>query len=57
MLIDRIRIGGVSLEYDRDYGIGRRSGWSVAVAGSYRVQFERWLVVALWKAWRSGSSS
>lgn len=43
---------GLSLDYDRDYGCAHREGWSVALNGSYVVQFERWLLVALWKAWR-----
>lgn len=41
------------LTWDADYGPMRRRGWSVAIDGAYVVQFERFLVVALWKAWRS----
>lgn len=38
---------GKSLELDRDkgYGVDKRTGWSVAVDGSYVAQF-----VPLWKA-------
>lgn len=46
----KIQINRHCLAFDRDYGIDRRTGWSVAVDGSYIVQFESWLVVAIWKA-------
>lgn len=39
------------LEYDTEFGIDRRSGWSIAVNGEYLVSLEPNLVVALWKAW------
>ncbi len=41
------------IDYDRDYGISCRTGWSVAIDGHYYVQFYRCLllalVVAAWK--------
>lgn len=41
------------LEHDRDYGIDRRTGWSVKRDGSYAVQLEPWLIVAILRAIRS----
>ena len=37
------------LHYDKDYGIDKRSGWSVVVNGVVCVQFEKRLVKALVK--------
>ncbi len=39
-----------SLTYERDYGIDKRSGWSIVRNDCLIVQFERWLVVAICKA-------
>jgi len=39
-----------SLDYDRNYGIDNRKGWSIAINGSYMVQLEPWLLVAVYKA-------
>jgi hypothetical protein len=36
----RLRIGRVGLEYDSDYGIARRSGWSLTWHGSYLVELD-----------------
>ena len=47
------RWGRLCIQFDRDYGIVNRTGWSVAWRGSFAVQLERWLVVGLFKAWRS----
>jgi hypothetical protein len=44
------------LEFDRNYGVDKRTGWSVAIGGSYYVQF--WpepvtaVLIAIWRAWR-----
>jgi hypothetical protein len=40
-----------SIEYDVDYGCHHRSGWSVVIDGSVCAELERFLVVALVKAW------
>ena len=40
----------VKIQYDQDYGIDHRKGWSIAIDGSYYVQFEKRLLVALFKA-------
>ena len=42
----------VRLDYDHEYGIHQRSGWSVALDGHYVVQLEPSLLRALWVAWR-----
>ena len=36
----RIRIGPVGLEYDSDYGVAHRSGWSATWHGSYVAQLD-----------------
>lgn len=41
-----------ALEWDRDYGILHRSGWTVKWDGHILAELERFLIVALWKAWR-----
>ena len=40
----------LKIEYDKDYGIDKRTGWSIAINGWYVVQFHKYLVVALIKA-------
>lgn len=44
-----MKIGFLVVQYDRNYGIDRRSGWSVAWRGSYVSQLEPSLLVALWR--------
>jgi hypothetical protein len=41
----RLDVNWYRLEYDRDYGINRRSGWTAVVDGSVLTQF-----VTLWRA-------
>ena len=33
------RIDSVRVDFDRDYGIENRTGWSLSVNGSYLLQF------------------
>jgi hypothetical protein len=40
------------VDFDRDYGCEHKTGWSVALDGSYVVELEPRLWRALWKAWR-----
>lgn len=42
----------VRLDYNHEYGIQQRSGWSVALDGHYVVRLEPSLLRALWVAWR-----
>jgi len=42
----------VRVDFDRDYGSENKTGWSVALDGSYVVELEPRLWRALWKAWR-----
>lgn len=37
------------VEWDRDYGINKRTGWSIVVDGSFVVQLERFLIIAISK--------
>lgn len=39
-----------SIEFNRDYGIDRRTGWTVTWDGCVLSQLQPWLVVAVWKA-------
>lgn len=52
----RLQIGWLTLDYDKNYGIDKRSGWSVALSGSYYAQFWREPVSAvvwsIWQRWR-----
>ena len=46
----KFQINNNILEFDRDYGIDKLTGWSIAINGSYVVQLEKSLWVAIWKA-------
>jgi hypothetical protein len=48
----RIDVGRLSLQYNKDYGVDHRYGWSIAWVGHFLVDLERFLVVAIWKAAR-----
>jgi hypothetical protein len=41
------------LTWDKDYGSGKRTGWTVTLDGVHLVQLEPWLVVALLRAVRT----
>ena len=43
-------IKNFKLVYDADYGIDKRTGWSVCINGSYLSQLEKSLIVAIVKA-------
>ena len=43
-------INNFSLQFDKDYGINKRTGWSICINGSFMSQLEKYLVVAIWKA-------
>lgn len=45
-------IGIYELQYDRNYGIRKRHGWSVIIDGSVYAELQPWLVMAIWKAVR-----
>ena len=40
------------IDYDVDYGIDKRTGWSIHWDRLCVVQLEPWFVVAVFKAWR-----
>jgi len=48
----RLKLFGIELQHDRNYGIDKRTGWSICVAGSFYCQLEPWLIVATCKAIR-----
>lgn len=35
------------IDYDKDYGVQSRNGWSVSIDGHYYVQFRKSLTLAL----------
>ena len=45
----RLQVNQSGIDYDYEYGIDKRTGWSVFVDGSYIIQFERFLIVAVIK--------
>lgn len=52
----RIQINGFCLQFDLNYGVDKRTGWSVAIGGSYYAQFWREpftaIIYSLWRAMR-----
>jgi hypothetical protein len=42
----------LQIDYDTDYGIDHRSGWSVHINGICYVELVPHLLPALWVAWR-----
>lgn len=38
-----------SLEFERDFGLTGRTGWTISVDGHCIVMLERWLIVAVIK--------
>jgi hypothetical protein len=48
-----MKIKNFSIEYDTDYGIDHRFGWTISVNGWILSQLEPNLIVALFKAYRS----
>lgn len=48
----KLKLKHITIDYDTNYGIDKRTGWSIAVDGSYILQFERFLLIALLKAIR-----
>ena len=43
-------IKNFSIDFNRDYGIDKKTGWSININGSFYAQLERFLIVALIKA-------
>lgn len=39
----------ILIEFDKDYGYNKRSGWSMAINGSYVSEFEKYIIVAIFK--------
>lgn len=40
----------IRIHFDRDYGCDNRTGWSIAVDGSFYSELERFLLVVVAKA-------
>ena len=45
----RLTINDSSLQFDRDYGMCKRAGWSIAIKGHFECQLERFFVIAVIK--------
>lgn len=41
------------IEYDVDYGSSKLTGWSICYDRTYLVQFEKYLIVAVIKAFKN----
>lgn len=48
----RLTYNGFDLHFDREFGIDKRTGWRVAIGGSFEAVLEKSLFGALRKAWR-----
>jgi hypothetical protein len=48
----KFRIGKLTIDFDRNYGYDKRTGWSIAWYGHYLIQLEKHLLVAIYKAIR-----
>jgi hypothetical protein len=42
-------MNGILIEYDKDYGCLKRTGWSMAIDGSYVSELEKYLIVSIIK--------
>jgi hypothetical protein len=52
----RLEFNDFSLQFDRDFGQAKRTGWSFSIGGSFVVTLDPSLFRALrlaWKAWRA----
>jgi len=45
-------INALRIDFDTDYGIDHRKGWTIIVNGMVIVQFRRTLIGALFVTWR-----
>lgn len=49
----RFNFWKIGIDFDTNYGINKRKGWSISYNGSYKSQLEKYLVVAIYKAIKS----
>ena len=47
----RLGVMGYELQYDVDYGVDDRFGWSLAYNGSFAVELKPSLLWCLWNGW------
>ena len=45
-----IQFNGSGIQYDKNYGSLKKSGWSIYIDGHFIVFFEKYLIIALFKA-------
>ena len=46
----KLRLRWLTIDFDRDYGCYKRTGWSIAWDGHYLVELEKHFFVAVYKA-------
>jgi hypothetical protein len=46
----QINMDSLRIHWDKDYGINKRTGWSVSVNGHFVVEFKKFLIVAIFKS-------
>ncbi len=42
-------IKNLKIEFDRNYGIDKRTGWSIVINGSFMAELEKYLFIAVIK--------
>ena len=45
----RFQINKLRVDFDRDYGVDHKTGWSIAWDGRFLIQLEKHLIVAIIK--------
>ncbi len=50
----KIKINKLVVDYDTDYGINKRSGWSIAWKGHYIIILES-TIKTIYMLWRTGA--
>ena len=46
----KLKIGRLGIDFDRNYGCDKRTGWGIAWHGHYLSQIEKHLIVTIIKA-------
>ena len=49
----QLRIGRLTIDFNKNYGCDNSNGWSIAWEGHYLVQLKKYLFVAIYKAIRA----
>lgn len=49
----RFAFNEFEIHYDADYGMDKKTGWSIAHKGHFIVELEKWLIIALYKFFKT----